>query len=62
MKQFTLTEEQYEQAVIWMDERKRYAGAIGGQFSFVFTPTSIGMVVSVQDDKETFDLTDCSVW
>jgi hypothetical protein len=62
MKQFTLTEEQYEKAKVWMEERAKYSGAIGGQFSFVFTPTSLGIGVSVTDGKDSLNLTDYSKW
>jgi hypothetical protein len=59
---FNLTKEQYEKASIWMKEREKYSGAIGGQFSFVFSPTSIGMVASVTDGNESLDLTDYDLW
>jgi hypothetical protein len=62
MMQFTLTDEQEKLANAWMDERTVYSGAIGGQFSFVFTPTGLGVAVSVTDGKERLNLTDYSKW
>jgi hypothetical protein len=62
MRQFTLTDEQQKKANAWMDERQKYSGAIGGQFSYVFTPTSIGMAVSITDGKDKLDLTDYDLW
>lgn len=62
MIQFALTEEQYKQAVIWMKERRRYSGAIGGQFSYVFTPTSFGEIIKIVDGEDSLDLTDFDNW
>lgn len=53
---FELTSEQWAKAKAWMAERSQYSGAIGGQFSFVFTPTSIGEIVSVVDSKSKEEL------
>lgn len=41
-----------------------YTGAIGGQFSYTFTPNSIGESVKVKDavTGEVLDLTDISSW
>lgn len=40
-------------------EKERYCGAVGGFYSFVFTPTGIGIVVSVKtalgDEKDITD-------
>ena len=37
-----------------------YCGAVGGQFTFYFTPTSIGTIIGVKDaiTGEQIDLTD----
>jgi hypothetical protein len=59
---FELSKEQHEKAQLWMKEREKYSGAIGGQFSFIFIPTSLGMIAKVTDGKETLDLTDYSDW
>ena len=58
---FTITEEQARKAAEWMAQRKvKEQGAIGGQFTFQFTNTSIGQIKTVSDcvSKETLDLTD----
>lgn len=58
---FTITEEQARKAAEWMKERKvKQQGAIGGQFTFEFTNTSIGQIQRVSDcvSKETLDLTE----
>ena len=58
---FKLTEEQAMKAAQWMAEKKvKDQGAIGGQFTFEFTNTSIGQIQRVSDcvSKETLDLTD----
>lgn len=41
-----------------------YGGAIGGNLTFSFTPTSLGVVVTVTDSltKETIDLTIYEHW
>lgn len=41
-----------------------YAGAIGGSSTFMFTPTSLGVVVKVTDGLtgETVDLSDYEDW
>lgn len=58
---FALTEEQELKAAHWMAEKKvKDQGAIGGQFTFEFTNTSIGQVQKVRDcvSNEVLDLTD----
>lgn len=55
---FQISGEKYEEAKKWMRERAKYSGAIGGQFSFVFTPTSIGTFCKITDGEEYLDLTD----
>lgn len=41
-----------------------YGGAVGGNLTYSFTPTSIGVVVTVKDafTNETIDLTDYEDW
>lgn len=41
-----------------------YTGAAGGQFTFMFTPTSIGVICKVRDavTGEEVDLTDYDHW
>lgn len=39
-------------------------GAIGGRFSYIFTPTTIGLAVEIRDNilKETKNITDFENW
>ena len=41
-----------------------YTGAIGGQLTYSFTPTNLGVVVKVTDEfsNNTLDLTDYNDW
>jgi hypothetical protein len=64
---FTLTNKQKEKIKAWMDSipnPDEYTGAIGGRFSFIFIPTSIGTVVIVTDSisKTELDATDYESW
>ena len=59
---FKLSDEQTEKAKQWMKEREKYVGAIGGQFSFTFTPTGLGDIVTITDGKEELTLTDYNLW
>jgi hypothetical protein len=40
------------------------SGAIGGRFSYIFTMTSLGLIIQVQDNtsEEKKDFTDYSEW
>lgn len=60
--EFKLSDEQWEKAKEWMKEREKYSGAIGGQFSFVFTQTSLGLITVVKDQESELDLTDYDFW
>ncbi len=65
---FILREPENEKTIQFMSEHRakhgRYEGAIGGRFTFSFTPTSIGTVQEVLcgscDDK--LDVTDYDMW
>ena len=59
---FKLSDEQTEKAKQWMKEREKHVGAIGGQFTFSFTPTSLGNIVTVSDGKEELSLTNKDLW
>jgi len=62
---FHLTREQSEIARDWMLEKvSSEVGAIGGQFTFQFTNTTIGQVQKVVDEKtgEVLDLTNYEWW
>ena len=60
MRTFTLTDEQESKFDTWRKEKgKLPSAAIGGAFTFCFTPTSIGpMVEAVCFDGSKIDLTD----
>lgn len=63
--EFSLTQEEVERARAFHTKcRKKYAGAIGGAFTYSFTPTSIGVIVSVECGvcKEKLVLTDFNDW
>jgi len=67
MKNFTLTDQQFEKYVKWRDELEnrdpKYFGAAGGGYSFIFTPTGLGEIVTVKrDDGEELDLTEWEHW
>ncbi len=67
-KGIALQKEQYpepEDHMVWCwEEGFPYTGAIGGQFTYCFTPTSIGVTATVKDyiTGEKIDLTDYSEW
>jgi hypothetical protein len=55
-----------QNAKVAAKQKKSYAyyGAIGGGFSFIYTPTSVGNVIKVMNSvtKEEIDLTDYGSW
>jgi len=59
---FKLDDNQQKKLDKWIKENipDKYTGAIGGRFTYSFTPTSIGMIVIVEDciTKQGIDLTD----
>lgn len=62
---FDLTTKQKEKLKTWQDSLPGGpTGAIGGRFTFCFTPTSLGLVVKVQDgiSKQEIDLSDYEEW
>ena len=62
---FELTEEQELKYLKWsMARPKKNSGAIGGRYTFSFTPTSLGVIIKVIDDfnKEFIDLTEYESW
>ena len=61
MTQFALDAEQVAKVRAWMAGKpKVYTGPIGGRLTYSFTPTSIGVAVSVKDcvTVEELDITD----
>lgn len=67
MIKFELNKHQTVRANEWMNGKLKdgaYTGAIGGRFTFSFTPTSLGEVIKVTDSitNETLDLSDYDSW
>lgn len=68
MNTFSLSKSELEAAKLFIKEQNKKApanaGAIGGRWSYQFTPTSIGVISSIVDNvtKETKDLTDFDNW
>jgi len=61
MNDFTLSKEQLEKYERWREAKPKevYVGAVGGAYSFVFTPTGIGVIVVVKcADGTELDLTE----
>jgi len=67
-KMFELTEEQRNRLTEWQNTlEKQYTGAIGGAYTYLFTPTALGLIIQVYYLKATkkeqrIDLTDYSSW
>lgn len=65
---FSLDEEQESLLRVWLAEMEgrygdKYYGAIGGAFTYSFTPTSLGVIVKVTHvDGGEIDLTDYMSW
>ena len=62
---FQLSEKENKRIAEFIKEKRiEYTGAIGGQFTWGFTPTTIGTIVSITDNvsKETLDVTDYDEW
>ena len=63
---FTLTDEQTQKLVEWMNQLppSKYEGAIGGRFTYSFTPTSLGDVMIVTDtvNNLSIDLSEYDLW
>lgn len=57
-----LSDKQFEDLKLWYyknHKKNEYNGAIGGELTFIITPTSIGNFITVKDDKgNKLDLTD----
>lgn len=59
-RSFHLTKEENEKYLNWKNTLPpKHFGAIGGGYSFIFTPTSMGDIIKVKrDDGYEIDLTD----
>ena len=65
---FVLSAEQHKKYDEWRKEKNKtkgevYVGAIGGAYTFCFTPTGLGDIVEVKcADGTKLDLTDSDLW
>lgn len=65
---YEITEKQFKKYEKWRRAKKKkdgelYVGAIGGAYTFCFTPTGVGLIVTVKAaDGDTLDLTDFDTW
>ncbi len=67
MDTFTIFPPEMEKLNEWFKTKNlnKYSGCSGGRFTYSFTPTSIGMVITVTDameQKDTIDITDYDGW
>ena len=67
MSKFALSEEQIKVFEILRKQQKEkdsHMATIGGRWTFSFTPTGLGTVVEVKDNKtgDILDLTDINEW
>ncbi len=65
MIDFRITDEQGEKLMKWLDSKGQvYTGAMGGRYTYSFSPTSLGIVVKVKDEvlKDEIDLSDYQDW
>ena len=65
METFELSDEQLKLLAKWQKkEKRRYLGAIGGSYTYSFTPTTLGTVIKVKDNSNgrELDLTDYDEW
>jgi hypothetical protein len=54
-----------EKLQTWFGSKEpKYCGAIGGRFTYMMTPTSLGTVCKVRDnlDGDEIDVTDYDMW
>jgi len=59
------TDKEQERITAFMNKHRReYTGASGGQFSWIYTPTTLGTVTVIRCNisKEEEDVTDYSEW
>jgi len=65
---FELTLEEQKKAMAFIKKQNKltggYYGAIGGGFTYHFTPTSLGCIVQIENaiTKAVLDLTDYDNW
>lgn len=63
---FSLTLQQEEKLAEWCKSKdlSAYTGACGGRFTYLFTPTNLGIIVKIKDelDQTEVDVTDYDSW
>lgn len=66
---FSLNEKQQKELVEWLNAQKEkekdtYIGAIGGMFTYSFTPTTLGTIIKVTNNVSgsMVDLSDYDSW
>lgn len=64
---YNITEKQQLTIKKWIDDLtvdSVFTGAIGGRFTYLFTPTSFGTILVVRDSvtKKELDVTDYGSW
>ena len=60
---FQLTETQEEKLIKWTHQCNKNGGAIGGKFSFLFVPTTLGTCIEVKCIcGEKLNLTESEDW
>jgi hypothetical protein len=62
---FQIPEKHRETIAAWQAQHQHPSGAIGGATSFVFTPTSIGLIIKVKCcccSNADLDLSDYEEW
>ena len=63
---FTISPEEWKKFDEWVKTKdlKSYTGAIGGRWTYSFTPTNLGTIVKVKDQLlgDEIDITDYSDW
>jgi hypothetical protein len=65
MERFSLTDDQMKKVTAWCKKHTTSAdGAIGGTFTFSFTPTSLGVIERVKHNPsgEELDVTEYDSW
>ncbi len=67
MLRFELTDDQEKRVNEWIRDKHSFGGAIGGEVTFSFTQTSIGMLQKVTfcggtKKENVLDLTDYDNW
>lgn len=75
---FTLNSEQHTQIYVWLEEQEKlykklhnipddvtpHYGAIGGELTYSFTPTTLGIVIKIKHNGtgNVLDVTDYDSW